>query len=458
MSGKPDRVTFQARMDEMLAKLRTDIVSGIRPEGTYLPSEIVLGEQFHLSKKSVRKALDVLVREGWITKVPRVGNRVTLPASPSVTTVRLGLYASVEEQRFLNGLLERFYERYPHIRVETVTLPYSNYPHSIKSVLDNGFLDAFTLNNRNYRDMVDTGSLSMLEPQPSDPDHYPFLNRLFGEERTVHAVPFQFSPVVLCYNKDVFRSCGIAEPDSGWSWERLLENAREIRSRAGIHGFYAHIESLNRFPIFLLQAGYRFRQDDGGRYRFDDPALWDTLRACRDWFHGQGFLPAFLSERDAGAEMLFRQQKVAMIMTTYYGLGMLRDVPFRYDMTPLPFAGSPKTLLLATGIAINRFSGRKEAARRLVEFLTSETSQLFVQRTTLSIPAHRSAADRAEEEGLPGPSRYRLYREIVPAYADYAELGIRMKALDALGRELKLFWAGLEEPPSIIERLNGADV
>ena len=70
---------------------------------------------------------------------------------------------------------------------------------------------------------------------------------------------------------------------------------------------------------------------------------------------------------------------------------------------------------------------------------------------TLSLPAHKSAAEQAEDEGLDGPSRYHLYREIMPTFADYKELNITMEALDAFGQELKLFWGGLNDPDSITE-------
>lgn len=308
MSGKPDRITFQGRMDDMLTTLRTEIVNGLRPKGSYLPSEIVLGEQFQVSKKSVRKALDILVNEGLITKIPRVGNRVSPPDTPPVTTLRFGIYPSVMEQDFLPELLERFYEKHPHIRVETVTLPYTKYSHSIRAYLEQGFLDAFTLNNRNFMDMQEADALQSLEPQSPLADQHPFLADLFTEQGILYSVPLMFSPIVLCYNKDLFKQCGLREPNSGWTWNRLLENAAEINRQTGIIGFFSHIESLNRFPIFLPQSGFRFAKDASG-YRFTDPELWDILHSCRSLFHQQGFLPAFLSEGDGDAERLFKQRE-----------------------------------------------------------------------------------------------------------------------------------------------------
>ena len=439
-------------MNVILTELRKEIMSGIRPEGSYLPSETVLGEQYRMSKKSVRKALEFLVDEGLIVKIPRVGNQVSIRDKEPNAVLRFGVYPSTEDQGVLAELLERFSQAYPRIRVETVTLPYSRFPSSIKGYLDDGFLDVFTLNNRNFADLEQSDLLHRLEVQRPSAELHPFLTERFRKDGSLYATPLQFSPVVLCYNKDLFKRCGLKEPNSGWSWDALLDSAVAVKKTSGMFGFYAHIESLNRFPIFLLQAGYRFLPDHGG-YRFDDPALWDILTRCRRLFHGQGVPPAFLSERDAGAETLFKEQKTGMIMTTYYGLRLLKSVSFRYDISPLPFAGHSKTLLLVTGLAVNRLSKQKESARLLVEFLTGEAAQRELQLRTLVPSAHSGAADAAEGETREGPSRYRLYREIVPAYSDYNDLNIGLEALDAFSQELKLFWAGLEEPEAVIERL-----
>ncbi|WP_309118247.1 extracellular solute-binding protein [Paenibacillus sp.] len=455
MSGKPDRVTFEARMNVILTELRKEIISGIRPQGSYLPSETVLGEQYRMSKKSVRKALEFLVDEGLIVKIPRVGNQVSIREKDPLAVIRMGVYPSIEEQGVLAGLLERFGRTYPNVRVETVTLPYSRYPSSVKGFLDEGFLDVFTLNNRNFADLEHSDHLHMLEERLPNPELHPFLYERFRAGGKLYATPFQFSPVVLCYNKDLFKRSGLKEPHSGWSWKELLDCAVAIKEKTGVYGFYAHIESLNRFPIFLLQARYRFLRDDDGGYRFHDPALWDILKDCRRLLHGQGVPPAFLSEGDAGAETLFKEQKTGMIMTTYYGLQLLKSVSFAYDISPLPFGRLPKTLLLVTGLAVNRQSKQKESARLLVDFLTGPSAQHELQRLSLAPSAHSGAADEAEEETKDGPSRYRLYREIVPAFADYKELDISIEALDAFSQELKLFWAGLEEPEAVIGRLRG---
>ncbi|WJH32818.1 GntR family transcriptional regulator [Paenibacillus sp. CC-CFT747] len=80
---RPNRSEYMARTQQLIAYIKEEIRSGSRKEGDYLPSEVELGRIFSLSKESVRKALDVLVEEGLIVKIRRVGNKVRLSAPSS---------------------------------------------------------------------------------------------------------------------------------------------------------------------------------------------------------------------------------------------------------------------------------------------------------------------------------------------------------------------------------------
>ncbi len=452
MSNKPDRVTFQKRLDEMVSTLRRDILTSVRPPGDYLPSELALAEQYMLSKKSVRKGLELLVEEGLITKEPRVGNRINAPAPVPKVSLKLGCYPSLDDEMDLKGLLEQFHAQYPHISVDTITLPYTHYPEAIQGYLENGWVDVLSLNTWNFREMLEHGELDRFLPLEPDPEAYSFLGDYLAHEGRLYARPLTFSPVVLCYNKTLFRKWGMPEPDSSWSWKQLAETAAHIQREHQLFGFYAHIASTNRFPIVLLQKHFRFAQEEGG-YRYDDPKLWDSLGMFRELIYGQGLSASFLSESDGDAEKLFLQQKTAMVMTTYYGLKMLKQADFEYDLAPLPYEQSAKTLLLVTGLAVNRQSKQKEAARLLVDFLGSAAAQLHIRKETLSIPARKSSAEWDGAETMYRPSRFNLYREIVPTFSSYADLGITMEELHRLRNELKLFWANMEQAQDAAARL-----
>ena len=56
--------------------LANDIVSGLYPIGSHLPTEMELMAQYDVSRHTVREALDELVTLGLIVRKPRQGTRV----------------------------------------------------------------------------------------------------------------------------------------------------------------------------------------------------------------------------------------------------------------------------------------------------------------------------------------------------------------------------------------------
>ncbi|MBA4493299.1 extracellular solute-binding protein [Paenactinomyces guangxiensis] len=455
MAKRQSRTTFRDRLDHMVTTLRNDILTGKRVIGDYLPSETALGEQFQLSKNSVRKGLEILVSEGFIIKKPRMGNMVTKPLAESAS-VRFGYYPTVETEAQINQLIMDFHKEYPNIRVQTVSLPIDGYHHTVTDYLRNNFVDVLTINYTDYRSFVEKGSIeSFFEPLKLNPGIYPFLSRPFIHEGVFYVQPFIFSPTILCYNRNHFREKNVPEPDSSWTWNDLTEVANQLAdpARELRYGFYFYHLASNRWINFLLQSGMKFEQDETGKYRICGTKLMEGLKWCRELISKPEFFPIYLSESDADVEQLFLQEKVSMIMTTYFNLNHLlkADVPF--DVSPLPHLYEPRTLLLIIGLAVNRQSNQKEAAQTLIDYLVSRRAQLKIRQETYSIPSLRSAAEWVGKETIYRPARFHMYREIVPTFRLFTDTNLRSDDLEVIHRELKLFWSRLEDDEIVCQRL-----
>lgn len=449
MTNKPSRTTFRKRLDEMVSLLREEIVSGKRPIGEFLPSEQALGEQFQLSKNSVRKGLEMLVAEKLIEKVPRVGNRVARPDAEGVVTVKFGYYPSVLQEGLINRVLSDFHTGHPHIRVRSIPLPYDQFAGTVAEYMRSDLLDVMTINYTDFRHMAEGGLADLLEELEPKPELYPFVSKAFADNGAVCALPFIFSPVVLCYNRDHFVEKQLPEPDSGWTWDELLAAAEKLSESQGRYGFYFHLLSDNRWPVFLLQSGAAFAPGDGG----NDGRLRRSLALFRQIQRDRSLFPNYMSESDADAEDLFLQGKLSMIMTTYFSLNRFIGAPFSFDVAPLPHLGEARTLLLAIGAAVSRKSKVKEAARTFLDYMLSYPVQLKIRQRTLSIPANKKAAEWQGKESMVRPSRFHMYREIIPTFRLFTDLNLAASQLETVRKELKLFWSGMEDEESVIRRL-----
>ncbi|MGZ9583410.1 extracellular solute-binding protein [Paenibacillus marinisediminis] len=453
MSRFSNRQTFQEKLNGLVDALRTEIHSGIRQSGSYLPSESALAKEFGLSNKSVRKGLEVLVEEGLITKIDRVGSLVNEPARERVT-VHWGCSSTLPTDLRIDELIQLFEEKNPDIAIRRITLDYNNYICSSHELIMNGMLDGVMLNSLQFQEWLENGWSDYLDSLENDRSVYPIIEDAFVVKDSLKVRPITFSPVVLCYNPHHFQEVGIPEPDSYWSWEDLIHAAEQLARHRGRHGIYFMPASENRFSVFLLQGGMETTRDAEGKVRLSE-RMMESLRIFSKLVRNSEIFPVYIAQENDDTIQLFQNEQVSMILATYYNLNKLTDAPFSYNISPVPslHKGEPqKTLLLTIGAAVVRRSRVKEAARRFTDFLASEEAQAFIREHTLSIPVKMDVKE-PEIDPLYRPSRYRMYRETFPSYRTHAELGLRLEELRLFRRSLRQYWAGIIEEAELHQQL-----
>lgn len=447
MSTRPSRKTFHARFDDTVKTLRSRLASGYYEPGAFLPTVDKLAEQFGISINSVRKALDLLAAEGLIDILPRVGTRAADRAPEESVLLTFGFPRTIFRDAAMTSLLETFHDEHPHIRVRTIPVD----PEQAPEFVESGVSDVLLLNYQAFEELARRDLVRLLETHAERKDIYPFLTARFKEDGELYAQPFLFSPVVLCYNRNHFREAGLYEPDSGWTWNELLDNASALSRAEGRHGLFFHYMTENRWLVFLLQSGMTFeRRGTDGKIALCGTRLMESLSFCRDIVSDPAIFP---TGHGLDAQNLFLRERTSMIITTYFGLNMLKDAPFAFDISPLPYLRTPQTLLLLFGLAVHGKSAHKAAAHTLVRFLTSERVQRTIAERTFSIPSVKPAAEAPVPERAAQLSRYYTFRDIIPTFRVHSDLGLDNAMIRAMNEELRLFWAHMTGEAELCERL-----
>ncbi|WP_165452682.1 extracellular solute-binding protein [Paenibacillus thalictri] len=453
MTKKTIRKGFQDRIKAMIHSLRDGIVSGQLSVGTYLPSEDDLEKRFQLGNNSVRRGLEALVEEGLIEKIPRVGNKVKMLPEQMKLTVRFGYCSELTESTIIDSIVERFHSQYPQIAIQLVALPLYGYGGALMQYMEAGMLDVVMMSNTNYQDFVEAECTELFEPLDAADVCHPFLTKPFTVNGRLLVQPFIYSPVILCYNKAHFREKLLPEPDGSWTWDDLFEAGKRLAVQERRFGFYFYLPSRNRWPVFMLQSGAAVKPDGSGRYRLRESAVLEGLELCRKMLADADVFPRMLSESDADAEALFKEEKVSVIMTTYYFLNELKRSSLLFEVAPLPRLNNSKTPLVITGLAVNSRSAHKEAAKRLLQFLASYEIQLMLRKSTYYLPAHRLVAETQEEELDYRPARFMMYREIASTYSMINEIGLSNRQLKLIQREVMLFLSNVYDQERFCRRL-----
>lgn len=454
MERRPSRKLFRPRLDEMVTSIRNNIITGTLEPDQYLPSEKQLAEQYGLSVQSVRKGLDLLVGEQLIVKIPKVGSKVVDPAEKGAVTIRLGYPPTLPDDADIHRLIAMFHREHPNIRVQAVPLGNSSY-EQYKPYLDSGMLDVILINYSSYLQFAENGGLGDLDVLERQEELYPFLSDAFTENGQLRVQPFVFSPLVLCYNRAHFAQLGLQEPNSSWSWQRLIECAAALDIPNERVGFRCYFSTPNRAALLLMQRGKAFERSADGHLKLSGTPMMEAIRYSRQFYENIPALPNSLMDWEAQKVHMFGQNKLSIVILSYFILNHLRECDLDYDIAPVPHFGDALTVLLVIGLAVNRHSKNKEAARKLVDFMVSAKAQLAIRQSTCSLPARVTAAEWSGPDTGPinRPSRFSLFREIIPSYRLFTNLNVRESEYRALFNELRLYWAGLEDEEALIRRV-----
>ncbi|TNJ63006.1 extracellular solute-binding protein [Paenibacillus hemerocallicola] len=466
-SSESGRRTFRSRLNEMVDQLREGIRSGKYKKGTYLPPEKTLAQQFKLSNKTVRKGLEQLITEGYIEKIPRVGSIVTSSgpetesgsrsAARAAVTLMLGCYSINERDLLLSRLLHDFQEQFPHIRVEVVAFHSDNrFLHTLQPGLDNGLIDLFTVKDRHFREIVEEGYTFALEPQPENGQLYSFLSEAFTEQNVLYARPLVFSPLILAYNLRHFREAGVMEPDAGWTWADAINEAARLSVPGRRHGLHFNVNMDERWPLFLLQSGIgqSSGKPKGGR---GTGAKWlEGIRLSKSIIRNHAIFPDPLYSSDGDVGTLFIQGRTSMIVTGYEALNRFAASDLEYDISSLPCIDVPRTLLAVTAVAVNKQSKHKAEAQCLADYLWSPRAQQLIREHALSIPGLKPAAEAplSGNHSMNRPSRYNLYRDIIPNFRRLDDLKLPYGAIRGLHETLKQYWTDLIDERTLCDEID----
>ncbi|MGY3778065.1 GntR family transcriptional regulator [Isobaculum melis] len=69
---KPEKEVYQ----QVAHQIKQEIIKGIYPVGAHIPTEIILENKFKVSKITIRKAIDLLVADGYVQKKTGIGTVV----------------------------------------------------------------------------------------------------------------------------------------------------------------------------------------------------------------------------------------------------------------------------------------------------------------------------------------------------------------------------------------------
>ncbi|WP_018750319.1 sugar ABC transporter substrate-binding protein [Paenibacillus sanguinis] len=299
-------------------------------------------------------------------------------ATPAADTQEITFAAYSNYEKPLTEAIKAFEEQNPGIKVKLDLAPFDQLVETIEIKLgakskdvDALFVDSPLVVNYSVKgylapldELIDKEATQKWTPSAVDSVTY---------NSQLVAAPMNSSSQVLYYNKELFEKNGIPFPDENQrlTWEEVLELAKKL---TGDHVYGFSFEQISKaYQLLALSdsLGVKMISEDGltATGYSNSPEAVQAFRFYGDLFNKHQVSPKIKKEESLD---YFTSGKVAMYLATNQNMPKIRDSGIDFGVTLHPYFAD-KQIATPTGawnLGVSQFSEKKEAAAKLVEFLT----------------------------------------------------------------------------------------
>lgn len=340
------------------------------------------------------------------------------------------LWAFGREGEVVRELVPELERRHPGLRVEVQQIPWTAaHEKLLTAFVGREMPDVAQMGNTWIPEMAALGAVEPLDARVAASaavdreDYFPGIWETNVLDGVLYGVPWYVDTRLVFYRKDLLAAAGVPEMPRTWSAWRA---AMEAVGRKGGPGRYGLLLPTNEWaqPVTLAVAAGAELLSDGGRHgAFRAP----EFRRAAEFFVGlyrDGLAPPLANSQVANLYQQMAAGEFAMYVTGPWNLGEFRrrlpaNLQDAWATAPLPAPdGLPwPGLSLAGGssLVVFRSSERKDAAWKVVEFLSEPATQKRFWALCGDLPARRSVWDEPALAGDARTASFRLQLEHVRA-------------------------------------------
>lgn len=239
--------------------------------------------------------------------------------------IRMSTWAGVSEAAELQAILDEINASATDFEIIHEPSP-SDYMAKVKTQIAGGTAaDLYWIGNEDMALASDGVFLPLtqcLTGQPAQSagdvsDYYPDVIALTTQDNEVYGLPWIAQPVVVYYNRALFKAANVAEPKAGWTWDEFLTTAKALtlkdaNGQTQQYGFTA--TDWPPFPMFIWQAGGEVIAEDLKSSPIDSEAVVEAMKFRLSLSYNPEFSPSSEIIKEQGFDAMFKAGKVAMFM------------------------------------------------------------------------------------------------------------------------------------------------
>jgi multiple sugar transport system substrate-binding protein len=319
------------------------------------------------------------------------------PRSPQTILNLAGWQSSTQEKKALEQLILDFEKENPQIDVKYEIIN-SQYMDVIQTRLaGDSAPDVFYLDALEAPALIEQGVLEPLDkyiPQNFDlQDFPPSLIKAFGDRGNLYGIPKDFSTLALFYNRNMFKAAGEKQPPKTWNELLTLSQKLTIKSPEGTQQYGLGIAPELGRQYFVIKAFGGNLVNSEGQAIFAKPESLKGLQLIVNQYQKD---KSSTQPADVGANSgsdLFGQGKAAMVIEGPWAIPYLKQNFPNLDFATaeVPTINNKKgTMAYTVAYVMNKSAKDKQAAWKLIEYLTNKSGMKKWASSGLVLPSRKS--------------------------------------------------------------------
>lgn len=224
---------------------------------------------------------------------------------------------SPAEKEVWESLAAKVTEKYPNIVVNFETAPFSGYWDKLTTQISSGtaadIISLQSLRTPTFAQYDAFEPLGSYIEKDSEFDINDFQKSALeglthnGEQL---AIPYDYGPYILYYNKDIFDKYGVEYPSSDMNWERFLEKAKDLTQdedgdgEPDTYGFVFQ-NNIDQIVPFIWSNGGKYMNEDKTQSLIQEPAATKAIQFLGDLMNRH---KVAMPITDPGNENFYREQ------------------------------------------------------------------------------------------------------------------------------------------------------
>lgn len=283
-------------------------------------------------------------------------------------------------------------EKYPDITVEFQTTAFLDYWTKLPALAASGKLPDIV----SLQSLRAPGVAQAMEPlndrmKASNFDTASFAPSIFkalSRNGQQFALPYDFGPLILYYNHDMFAQAGLPFPKVGWT-EADYNKAAVALTKNGHYG--AVVSVPDAFMVFARSKGAHYL-DDRGQLSLDNDGLKAAFTDYVDLVKTSKVAPLFPASGTLSSTVAngrFTAGDVAMYVDGPWQLiNVKKKAGFKVGVAPVPArAAGSLSVSAGSGFGIASTSKHKDEAWKAIQVMTGPDAEKYLAENGRAFPA-----------------------------------------------------------------------